>query len=68
MTNIKELMEVKTVLDALSLIYSQFGDPLSDRDPRLVEWVELLEEYSMSKDAQRIITDEEIRLSPPPRG
>lgn len=49
MQNTQELLAVKTVYEAISLIYLQFGDPLYDRDPRLVQWLELLQEYCMSK-------------------
>lgn len=37
MQNTRELLAVKTVYEAISLIYLQFGEPLYDRDPRLVQ-------------------------------
>lgn len=50
-----EILEVKTVNDALKLIYSHFWDPLYDDDENLSRWVEYLQDYCMNKDAQLVI-------------
>jgi len=49
--NIREILAVKTVMDAVGLIYNHFGDPLYERDPELVKGVEALQNYVMSKNA-----------------
>ena len=60
--NIREILAVKTVMDAVGLIYNHFGDPLYERDPELVKGVEALQNYVMSKNAWFEILKEGISL------
>lgn len=60
--SIREILAVKTVMDAIGLIYNHFGDPMYERHPELLKGVEALENYVMSKDAWYEIMVEGISL------
>lgn len=60
--SIRETLAVKTVMDAIGLIYNHFGDPMYERHPELIKGVEALQNYVMSKDAWFEILKEEISL------
>lgn len=60
--NLREVLAVKTVEDAIRLIYSHFGDPMYERHPELLKGVEALQNYVMSKDACFEILKERIKL------
>ncbi len=61
MLNTQDLLAVKAVYDAIGILYNHFGEPLNDRDPHLLQWLEHLQEYCMSKHDELIAVQKNSR-------
>lgn len=46
---VSDILDVKSVQDALKVIYSRFWDPLRDKDQNLIKGIESLQKYCLSK-------------------
>jgi hypothetical protein len=65
--DISEILDVNTVNIVIGILYSHFGELLDDRDPNLVQWIVLLEDYCLSKGAQYDIMLDGIKRQENPK-